>query len=131
MVQMEERRRLALSLLATGFLILTGSQALAGAGVERTTLNVVVKEAETGDPINQARLTLQFSEPRGVFKRSKKISYSAKTNMQGRCRFTHIPKGTILLMVTAEHRQSFGKEFELEKDNQVIEVKLRKPQPLL
>jgi hypothetical protein len=35
------------------------------------------------------------------------------------------------LIVTAEHHQSYGKEIELEEDNQVIEVKLKKPQPLL
>jgi len=33
--------------------------------------------------------------------------------------------------VTAERHQTFSKEFELEKENQVIEVKLKKPQPLL
>jgi hypothetical protein len=35
------------------------------------------------------------------------------------------------LIVTAERHQSFGQDFELEQDNQVIEVKLKKPQPLL
>jgi hypothetical protein len=35
------------------------------------------------------------------------------------------------LVVTAERHQSFGKEIEVEEDNQVIEVKLKKPQPLL
>jgi len=88
----------------------------------------VVKEADTGDPISQARLTLTFQRP-GRLHHS--VSYSAKTNAQGRYQFTNIPKGTVHLFVTAEHHQSFGKEIELEEDNQVIEVKLKKPQPLL
>ena len=92
------------------------------------TINIVVKEADTGDPVSQARLTLTFHQ-QGKLHRS--ISYSAKTNAQGRYRFTNIPKGTVRLMITAEHHQSFGKEIELEEDNQVIEVKLKKPQPLL
>jgi len=33
--------------------------------------------------------------------------------------------------VTSEHHQTFSKEFEVERDNQVLEVKLKKPQPLL
>ncbi|MBZ5564416.1 MAG: carboxypeptidase-like regulatory domain-containing protein [Acidobacteriia bacterium] len=101
--------------------------------VERTNFIVEVKEADTGQPINQAHLTLTFREPGNParLKRSKSISYSAKTNSQGRYRFLNIPKGTIRLLVTAEHRQSFGKEIELEKEDQVVEVKLRKPQPLL
>jgi hypothetical protein len=98
-----------------------------------TNFTVVVKEKSDGEPIANAQLTMTFHLPGGLrrFGKSKKISYSAKTNAQGRCKFTNIPKGTILLMVTAPHHQSFGKEFELEKDNQVIEVELRKPQPLL
>jgi hypothetical protein len=99
------------------------------ASVEYTSLNVVVKDAETGQPIFQARLTLQFRQP--TRKLHHWISYSAKTNLQGRCKFTNIPKGTIHLVVTSERHQTFGKDFELERDNQVIEVTLRKPQPLL
>jgi hypothetical protein len=95
---------------------------------QETSLTIVVKEADTGDPISQARLTLTFHQ-QGKLHRS--ISYSAKTNAQGRYRFTNIPKGTVVLLVTAERRQSFGKEIEVEEDNQVIEVKLKKPQPLL
>ena len=101
--------------------------------VERMSVNVVVIDAETNQPISQAHLTLQFVDPGSVrrLKRHKHISFNAKTNAQGRYRFTNIPKGTIRLLVTAERHQSLGKEIELDKDNQVIEVKLRKPQPLL
>ncbi len=101
--------------------------------VERTNVHVVVKDAETSQPINQARLTLQFREPGSKIKlkRSKFLSYSAKTNSQGRYRFTNIPKGTVRLIVTVEQHQTFSKEFEVEKDNQVLEVNLKKPQPLL
>jgi hypothetical protein len=89
--------------------------------------SVVVKEAETGDAISQARLTLTFKSG----KLHRVVSYGAKTNAQGRYRFTNIPKGTVHVFVTAEHHQSFGKEFELEEDNQEFEVKLKKPQPQL
>ncbi len=99
----------------------------------QTNLTVVVTDTETGQPINQARLTLEFTEPGNVrkLKRSKKLSYSAKTNTQGHYKFPSLPMGTIRLIVTTERHQSFSKEFELEKENQVIEVKLKKPQPLL
>ena len=90
-------------------------------------VNVVVKEADTGEAISQARLTLTFKSG----KLHRTISYGAKTNAQGRYRFTDIPKGTIRLFVTAERHQSYGKEIELEEDNQFIEVKLKKPQPQL
>lgn len=99
----------------------------------QTTLTVVVTDAQSGQPINQARLTLEFTEPGNPskLKRAKKLAYSAKTNVQGRYKFPTLPMGTIRLIVTAERHQSFSKEFDLEKENQVIEVKLKKPQPLL
>ena len=113
---------------------LAGSHGAArAASAEWTRVNVLVKDAETDQPIYQARLTLQFREPGSVakLKRSKLISFSAKTDAQGRYRFIRIPKGTVRLIVTSEHHQTFSKEFEVERDNQVLEVKLKKPQPLL
>jgi len=100
---------------------------------ERTSMHVVVKDAETGQPIFQAGVTLEFREPgsRLKLKRSKLLSYHAKTNAQGRCKFLHIPKGTVRLKVIAERHQTYGKELELEQDDQVFEVKLRTPQPFL
>jgi len=89
--------------------------------------NVTVKEAETGKVISQARLTLTFKSG----KLHRTVSYGAKTNAEGQYRFTNIPKGTIKLFVTAERHQSFGKEIDLEEDNQSIEVTLKKPQPQL
>ena len=100
---------------------------------ETTSVIVIVKESDTGEPISQARLTLQFTEPGGPsrFGKARKVSYSAKTDTQGRYKFSEINKGTILLSITATGHQSFGKELQLEKNNQVFEIKLKKPQPLI
>ena len=95
--------------------------------IPEISFSVEVKEADTGEAISQARLTITFKSG----KLHRTVSYGAKTNAQGKYRFTNIPKGTIHLFVTAEHHQSYGKELELEEDNQVIEVKLKKPQPQL
>ncbi len=130
------RKRMALLLGAMAFSLSVCLIAFAKGGEgtdERINFIVEVKEADTGQPINQAHLTLTFrvaGDP-SKLKRPKTFSYSAKTNAQGRYRFVDIPKGTVHLFVTAEHRQSYGKEVELEQENQVVEVKLRKPQPLL
>jgi Carboxypeptidase regulatory-like domain len=113
-------------------LVAFGSTAKA-ADDERTNIHVVVTDRETGKPIYQARLTLIFEEETSTLniKHSKPISYSAKTDLKGRYRFTDIPKGTVRLLVTAERHESFGRDFKIEKDNQVIQVKLKKPQPQL
>ena len=105
-------------------------RALPGQAADRTSLNIVVKDAQSGEPINQAHLTLQFREARKVGS-SKLIAYSAKTNAQGKCKFPDIPKGPFRLIVTADYHQTFGKNYKLDEDNQAVEVKLKKPQPLL
>lgn len=129
-----EKTRLTVEVFCAAAIFLAITQASGrGESVEHTTLSVVVKDAETGQPINQARLTLQFREPGKKLKPKlpHRLSYSAKTNLQGRYRFTNIPKGTVRLIVTADQHRTFGNDFELERDNQVIEVLLKKPQPLL
>ena len=129
---------LASTSVATSLLLLTGLSRTARAGntessEETTTVIVVVKESDTGAPVSQAAITLQFTEPGtpSRFGKSKKRAYTAKTDAQGRCRLQEINKGPIVLMVTATGHQSYGKELQLEKDNQVFEVKLKRPQPLL
>ncbi len=128
-----EKWKLAFGLLCAAALCLVIPPPAMAESTERTSLHVVVKDAETGQPMNQAKLTLQFRDPGKKLKPKlpHRLAYSAKTNPQGRYRFTDIPKGTIHLIVTADRHQSFGKDFELEQDNQVIEVRLKKPQPLL
>lgn len=100
---------------------------------EPTSMFVVVKEYDTGAPIGQAHITLEFFIPHGptIPRKGKKISYNAKTDAQGRCKFSEINKGQIVLMVTAPEHQGWGKELQLEKENQVFEVRLKRPQPLI
>src|SRR5690348_4791734 len=107
-----------------------GKSATAAEG-ERTNVHVVVTDRDSGSPIYQARLTLIFEEKSSTLKvkHSKPISYSAKTDLKGRYRFTDIPKGTVRLLVTAERHASFGKDIEIDQDNQEILVKMKKPQP--
>jgi len=128
----EERtrwRRATILAAAAALLMPVASLPLKAADVSLTNVNILVTDAETGQPIYQAHLTLQFEEQgRKVHVTPKIISYSAKTNAQGRYRFVDIPKGTIRVLVTADRHQSANKEFKIDRDNPLFEVKLRKPQ---
>lgn len=101
------------------------------AAAETTTIRVQVNDAKTGEPIYQAHLTLRFRDPGGFMRRTKIISYTAKTNKDGKGQFPLVPMGTVTLMVTAPDHNTFGKEFEITKENQLIEVKLQKPHEVL
>ncbi len=103
----------------------------ASAAVQTTTVRVLVKDATTGEPVYQARLTLRFRDHGGLLHRSKIISYTAKTDKDGKGQFPVVPLGTVTLMVTAPDHRTFGKEFEITKQNQLIEVELQKPHPVL
>jgi hypothetical protein len=142
MMSSRSAKSIVASLIGAGLLLSAGLVRSAHAQDQNQTptkesgignLIVEVKEAETGEPISQARLTLQFEDPPDLskLKPPKKYFYSAKTNAQGRYKFTSINKGTIHLYVTMERHQSYGKELQFDKDNQVFEVRLKKPQPLL
>jgi len=98
---------------------------------QQTTVQVLVKDATTGDPIYQAHLTLKFRKHGGLLRRSEIVSYTAKTDKKGRCGFPFVPMGKITLMATAPGHDTFGKIFEINKDRQVIEIQLRKPKPQL
>jgi hypothetical protein len=120
--------------LAASMAVPCGLQALQSEAPppEPITLTVVVTDAQTSKAISQARLTLTFVQPKeGQFGRAHKLSFSAKTDAQGRYRFPYIPPGNVTLMVTDEHHQTFGKQFGVDKDHNTLEVKLKPPQPLL
>lgn len=95
---------------------------------DETTVRVLVTDATTGDPVFQAHLTLQFTVSRRL-RPGKSYSLSAKTDMKGLYRFRDVPKGKVRLLVIAEHHQTFGQEYEITQDNQLIHVKLKRPQP--
>ncbi len=123
----------ALSLLLSAKAVCFAQSEGEKASYETTSMTVVVKESDSGQPISHASITLTFSEPGGTMRlgKPKKITYNAKTDAQGRCKFTDINKGAINLVVTDREHQTYGKDLELNQDNQVFEVKLKKPQPLV
>ncbi|HEV2178609.1 MAG TPA: carboxypeptidase-like regulatory domain-containing protein [Terriglobia bacterium] len=104
-----------------------GLAAPARAAKTEINLTVVVTDAQTGQPISQAQLTLQFHGSGKI--RHPLISYTAKTNAQGRCRFTDIPEGTLHLIVTHTGHQTFGRDFDVDASHTKLEVKLKPPHP--
>lgn len=93
-----------------------------------TNVIVLVSDAQTNKPVFQARLTLEFRDPES--RRGKTISFTAKTDLQGKYRFTFIPMEPVLLLVTDPNHQTFGKQFQITRQNQLLKVSLRRPQPL-
>jgi hypothetical protein len=137
-VDMHHRPRIRVAFgalaLAAGLLGLTWGETLHADSPSPITVSVVVTDSQTGEPVNQAHLTLIFQtpkDPNNAFKRAKTIAYTSKTDAQGRCRFVNIPEGPVKLMATQERHQAFGQTFDVSKDHSTLEVKMKPPQPLL
>jgi hypothetical protein len=138
MLSSQHRKMLVAVCVATSSLFSTSLNRTAHAqgakpSTDTTNMTVVVKEYDTGEPISQARVTLEFGVPHGQLipnRKPKQIIYNGKTDAQGRCKFVEVNKGPIVLSINAAGHQTYGKELSLEKDNQVFEIKLKKPQPL-
>jgi hypothetical protein len=91
---------------------------------------IVVKVTdERGKPIDRANVRLVFKQGRRKLT-LKKInrSWELKTSQEGTAKLPGIPKGDILIQVTAKNHQSFGDTFTIEEDEKLVEVTLKPPQ---
>lgn len=117
-------RRLALICLA---MVLPVLSPLAQAE-DTTQITIKVTEPD-GSPIDRANVRVAFKEGRHKIKLTKiQHSWEMKTSQDGIVKIPPIEKGDILVQVTADFHQSFGKTFEILDDEKEIDVVLKDPQ---
>jgi hypothetical protein len=94
------------------------------------TTKVTVKVIdEKGRPIERANVRLVFKQGRKKTTMQKiKRSWELKTSQEGFARVPEIPKGEIMVQVTAQYHQSYGETVTIEEDEKTIEVVLKPPQ---
>jgi nitrogen fixation protein FixH len=94
-----------------------------------TKLTVKVTD-ERGKPLDRANVRVVFKQGRYKLVLQKlKHSWELKTSQQGTAKIPEIPKGEILIQVTAKAYQSYGETLTIEEDEKVVNVVLKKPQP--
>lgn len=82
-------------------------------------------------PVDRASVIVKFVESERSIKtigKKKVRQWETRTNQDGIADFPSLPQGTVLLMVIAEHYQTFGKDFEINEEEKTIQVKLFPPQ---
>jgi hypothetical protein len=91
---------------------------------------IVVKVVdERGKPIDRANVRLVFKQGRRKLTLKKiRRSWELKTSQEGTAKLPGIPKGDILIQVTAKNHQSFGDTFTIEEDEKQVDVTLKSPQ---
>ncbi len=93
------------------------------------TLVTVKVTDDRGKPVDRANVRLVFKQGRRKLTLKKiKRSWELKTTQEGTAKLPGIPKGDILIQVTAKNHQSFGETFTIEEDEKLVEVTLKPPQ---
>ena len=107
-------------------LLLAAGLPLLAADVTRLEIHVT---NENGKPVDRAAVTVRFKQGRHKIKMTKiQRSWELRTTQEGIAKIPAIPKGEILIFVTAKNHQTFGQTFEVEEDERLIDIVLKPPQ---
>ncbi|MDZ4799650.1 MAG: hypothetical protein SGI92_15925 [Bryobacteraceae bacterium] len=84
----------------------------------------------TGKPVDRASVIVDFVEGRSYVKLGKKIlkHWEARSSQEGIAKFPSIPQGKMRIQVIARGHQTFGQVYEVDKEEQLITIKLNPPQ---
>ena len=84
----------------------------------------VVKD-DNGKPVRNAAVVMHSVNPKG---RQERGGMELKTNPEGKADFDGIPYGMLRVQVLAQGFQTYGEDFDIEKSNTEITIKLKRPQ---
>ena len=84
----------------------------------------VVKD-DNGKPVRNAAVVMHSVDAKGKQERG---GMELKTNAEGKADFDGIPYGMLRIQVLAQGFQTYGQDFDIEKSNTEITIKLKRPQ---
>lgn len=99
------------------------------ASAPETTIRVEVKN-EYDKPVDNAAVILDFLGSHQVMKLGKRkpIHWEVKTNEEGKAHFPPVPEGTVQLQVISSKYQTYGKKFDVDGPEKLVEITLNPPQ---
>ncbi len=93
-----------------------------------TRLQIKVTD-DRGKPVDHANVRVVFKQGRRkITLRKITHSWEMKTSGEGIAKIPPLPKGDLLIQVTAPYFQTFGETFTIEEDEKTVEVQLKPPQ---
>jgi hypothetical protein len=91
-------------------------------------LRITVVSAENGKPVGSASVYIRYAEGKTFFTRKdKQAEENFKTNQDGSLKVPSVPRGKILIQVIAPGWHTYGKYYDIDKDEVEIQIKLEKP----
>jgi hypothetical protein len=114
----------------SSLLVLSAALCFSALAGDTTRLNIKVTNLE-GKPIDRASVVVNFVKGRNYIKLGKKMltHWETRTNQEGMVKLPLMPQGTVTVMVIAKGYQTHGKNYDLNEDEQTIDIKLNPPQP--
>ncbi len=91
-----------------------------------TKLRIVVTAGED-KPIGNASVYVRFSTAGGFLRHEKQVEMNFKTNQDGSVKVPEVPQGKILIQVIAKGWHTYGRWYDVEKDEETIAIKLEPP----
>ncbi|HVB87220.1 MAG TPA: carboxypeptidase-like regulatory domain-containing protein [Candidatus Dormibacteraeota bacterium] len=92
-----------------------------------TKLKLLVLDPD-GKPVGNASVYVRFyAESGGLLHHDKLAELDLKTNNDGTVKVPPVPQGKILIQVIAKGWHTFGKWYDVEKNQQSITIKLEAP----
>jgi hypothetical protein len=90
-------------------------------------LRIQVTAGDPGKPVDNASVYIRYDEPGGLFHRNKQAELNFKTNQEGSVKVPEVPRGKVLIQVVAKGWHTFGKWYDIEGQDETIQIKLEKP----
>jgi hypothetical protein len=94
--------------------------------VPKTKLKIEITDPND-KPVGNASVYIRFNIPGGPLRKDKLAELNLKTNEDGSAKVPDIPQGKILIQVIAKGLKTYGKWYDINKDEDTIEIKLENP----
>jgi hypothetical protein len=94
-----------------------------------TRLTIVVTGGDGNKPVAEASVYLKYVET-GKHGKGRKFELNLKTNQEGETHSPQIPQGKVLIQIVAETWKTFGQYYDLQQDDQTVEIHLDRPNRL-
>jgi hypothetical protein len=99
-----------------------------GKNSEPPTVRLRIEVTDPKDkPVGNASVYVRFNQTSGVLHKDKLAELNLKTNEDGSVKVPEIPQGKILIQVIAKGLHTYGKWYDIEKDEETVQIKLEPP----
>jgi hypothetical protein len=88
-------------------------------------LNFLVLKDDNGKPVRNAAVIMHEVNERGKQERG---DLELKTDADGKASFSEVPYGTLRVQVLASGFQTFGEDYQINKEKLDLTIKLKRPQ---